>query len=327
MTTWWQELPPPQPEPKPVKEPPPLIVLSAEKICTEELCTRRRVWTEKYQELRISLLRTLYIALDAGLTTDKDPEKEAESQFLSLARAPGLDIVGADVYAVAVHHAKLAGILALSLRSAWGDPWKPVEPIPLPKGRTWHSALYGTNDGNLRRVALVDHWSDDRKKQEIWGWRTLGEVCAVNKKILISAITIGQARDRHRYSPWTRCHQAPHTNVFRFKRKTSTEGFSPNWKQAWREDCEVTTEQWLTRMKEDGCMADLVHAVEVPVPFNREAYLAEMSRLSQQMARPAAELPPMRLAGCFGFSPCVFRTTCHDAWNPPDPELHGFKLR
>ena len=82
-----------------------------------------------------------------------------------------------------------------------------------------------------------------------------------------------------------------HTNVFRFKRKTSTEGFSPNWKQAWREDCDVTTEQWLTRMKEDGCMADLVHAVEVPVPFNREAYLAEMSRLSQQMARPAAELP------------------------------------
>src|ERR1035441_1103226 len=107
----------------------PMIALSAERMTTHELCERRRAWTEKYAHLRVSLLRALYMALDAGLTTDADPEKAAENQFLALARSPGLDIVGQDVYSVAVSHAKLAGILAVALRSAWNDPWKPVDPV------------------------------------------------------------------------------------------------------------------------------------------------------------------------------------------------------
>src|SRR5208283_458215 len=319
-TAWKQipslPLPPDQPKPEKV----PRYIINAERLSTEELCSRRRFWTEKYQNLRISLIRALYMALDAGLTTEDDPEKAAENQLLALAREPGLDIVGGDVFAIAVHHAKLAGILSLALRSAWVEPWKPVASVRLPKDRRWDSALYDVGEGPLRRIALVDHWSDDRKTQERWGWRTVGELCAVNQMIHINAITIGASHDRKRYSPWTRCHKAPHTNVIRFKRKQGTEGFSQTFREVWREDSGIPTEAWLTKMRADGCITDLVHTLEVPVPLNRDAYLAEMHRLSREM-RKSADLPPMRLAGCFGFSPCPFRGVCHGGTTP---EEHGF---
>ena len=304
------------------------IILSAERLLTWELCKRRYIWQDRYANLRVSLLRALYIALDAGLRSQDDPEKAAESQLLSLARSPGLDIVGEDVYAVAVHTAKLAGILSLALRSAWNDPWRPVDPVSLPKGRTWHSGLYDAGEGHLRRIALIDRWSDDRRMQETWGWRTLGEVCAVNQTILITAITIGPAHDRRWHSPWTKAFQAPRGNVFRFKRRAGQEGFSNSWNPIWRESTDIPIEQWLTKMREDGCMTDLVHTVQVPVPRNRDAYMAQMLRMSREMEKLAGEpTPPMRLAGCFGFSPCNFRCTCHDGINLPDPGTHGFKLR
>jgi hypothetical protein len=163
--------------------------------------------------------------------------------------------------------------------------------------------------------------------QERWSWRTVGEVCALNIPFLLHAITIGKSLDKRRHSAWTRCHQAPHTNVFRFKRKNTTEGFAPSWRAAWREDCDIPTAQWLTRMREDGCMADLVHTMEIPRAQNKKAdYLKEMVRMAGEMDR-APELPPMRLAGCFGFAPCPFRFVCHDELNPPDPEIFGFIRR
>jgi hypothetical protein len=300
------------------------VILSAERLATEELCTRRRVWTEKYAELRVSLVRALYVALDAGLRSEDEPEKDAENQFLALARSPGLDIIGQDVFAIAMHHAKLAGILSLALRSAWHDPWAPVDPVSLPRGRTWRSALYNAGEGGIRRIALVDRWSDDRRMQEQWSWRTVGESCALDKTFLLTAITIGASHDRRRHSPWTRCHQAPRGNAIRFKRKQGSEGFSHLWKEMWRENSDIPTEKWLTTMRGDGCMTDLVHTIEVHVPRNKDAYLSEMFRLSREMNRPDRGSPQMRLAGCFGFSPCAFRCVCHGGTTPED---HGFTIR
>ena len=301
-----------------------MIALSAERMTTHELCERRRVWTEKYANLRVSLLRALYMALDAGLTTDADPEKAAEAQFLALARSPGLDIVGSDVFNVAVHYAKLAGILAVAARQRWPDPWKPINTVVTPRGITWHSALYDLGEGYLRRIALVDRWTDDRKIQERWGWRTLGEVCALNETILITAITIGPSHDRRRHSPWAHAHENARNKMIRFKRKHSTEAFGGHWQPLWRENSDIPTEQWLTKMREDGCMTDLVHTVEVPVPRNRDSYLAEMFRIAREMERQVVDFPPMRLAGCFRFSPCNFRHVCHGGTTP---EAAGFVPR
>lgn len=301
-----------------------LIVLNSERLATWELCPRRYHWQEKYLNLRVSLVRALYMALDAGLRAETDPEKAAENQFLSLARSPGLDIAGEDVYAIAVHHAKLAGILALALRSAWDVPWKAVDPVDLPRGRTWHSALYDAGEDYYRRIALVDSWSDSRRLQEVYGWRTLGEVCAMERTILLHAITIGTSHERRRHSPWTRCYLAPRGNAFRFKRIRAKEGFSGAWRQDWRENMEIPTEDWLTKMREDGCITDLVHTVKVPIPTNKNAYESKMLRMSQQMRQPVGDFPDFRLAGCFGFSPCAFRAVCHGGTTP---EAAGFVRR
>ena len=166
------------------------------------------------------------------------------------------------------------------------------------------------------RIALVDRWSDERRQQETWGWRTLGEVCAVNQTIAINVISIGASHDKRRHSPWTKCHR--HGNIFRFQRKGTSEGFAGTWKPDWRENAGIPTEKWLTKMREDGCMADLVRGIEVPVPRSRDAYLEEMYRIAREMSRPVGGFPAMRLAGCFGYSPCAFRCTCHGGTTPED---------
>lgn len=290
-------------------------MISAEKIATYELCPRRFRWTGRYR-VRVSLVRALYMALDAGLRTEKDPERAAENELLALAASPGLDVYGGDVYAIAMHHAKLAGVLAAALRSAWSAPWTPVEQVP-----QWQSAAYQTGDGALRRIALVDRWSDDRKQQEVSGWRTIGEVCALDQPLLVTAITIGSSQDKRRHGAWTRCWRHPRNRTFRFQRKTSTEDFGATWTSVWREDSGIKTADWLTQMRADGCMTDLVHTVQVPVPKGREAYLDEIKRISGEMGN-LPEVPPMRLAGCHGFAPCPFLGVCPDT----RPEKHGFAV-
>lgn len=260
------------------------------------------------------------MALDAGLRTEKDPERAAENEYLSLAASPGLDVVGGDVYSIAMHHAKLAGIVAAALRSAWKEPWTPVEQVSLSGDHLWQSAAYHAE--GIRRIALVDRWSDDRKQQEVSGWRTIGEVCALGKPLLVNAISIGHSKEKRRHSDWTRCYRHPRNGTYRMRRKTSEEDFSQTWKKVWREDSGIPTLDWLKQMRADGSIADLVHTVMVPVPLGREAYLGEMVRLAGELAS-LREVPSMRLAGCYGFAPCPFLGVCPDV----KPENYGFVLR
>lgn len=284
------------------------MILTSEKLVAYDLCPRRYNWTNIYYT-RVSLIRALYIGLNAGLRTQGNPERTAENELLALASAPGLDVVGGNVYAVAMHYAKLAGIVAAALRSAWSEPWTPVEPIALPGGHEWHSACYRTGDGQIRRIALVDRWSDDRKQQETGGWRTIGEVCAMNRPILVTAVSIGIARDKRRHAAWTRCWRHPRNRIFRFQRKTSTEDFSKTWNSVWREDSGITTEDWLRQMHSDGCMDDLIHTVHVPVLKGKDDYLRDMTRIADEMAS-LPETPPMRISGCHGWQPCPFLGVC-----------------
>ena len=309
------------------------MILNAEKLSTWETCPRRYQWQNRYQALRVSPLRALYMALDAGLRAESNPERAAENELLALAASPGLDVLGPNVYPIAMHYAKLAGILSVALRSASDAPW-----CPWPDGKMvlngyptheWRSACYDAGDGHPRRIVLVDRWSDDREAQELRGWRTLGEACALRKPIVVTAVTIGASHEKRRVSPWTRCYQHPRNRQFRFKRTTSAEDFGANWLKLWREDLEIPTADWLTRMRKDGCMEDLVHTVSVPVPARRDDYARQIMRIADEMGgmNPppgrAPEHPPMRLAGCYTFNPCPFIVVCHGA-SPHRPELYGF---
>lgn len=294
------------------------MIISAEKLATHETCPRRMTWGSMYST-RISLVGALYRALDAGLRAEKDPEKAAENEYLALAGRPGLDVCGHDVFAVAMHYAKLAGILAVALRSG-AEQWKPVEDVAIDNGHIWHSSCYET-EGKMRRIVLVDRWSDDRKQQERLGWRTLGETCMLDRPLTLTSITIGSSSDKRRVSPWTRCYRHPRNGMMRFKRVSTDEDFGATWNKEWRENVNLTTKEWLDRMAKDGCMADLVNTVECPVPKRRTDYLAEMYRRTEDIARGDT---PVRLGGCFDWAPCAFLPVCHGEKSPAKPEDYGF---
>lgn len=293
-------------------------MISAENLVQIETCKRRFEWSRKYPT-RISLVGALYSALKAGLLAEKDPDRAAESKYLELAANPGLDIEGHDVYAIAMHHAKLAGVVSAALRSTTSTPWK-----LFPSTENWETACYDMGDGKPRRIALVDRWTEDRATGEIYGWRTMGEACQLNETIYMTAVIIGTSENKHRHSAWTKCFRHPKNWRFRFQ-KRSREDFGEQWAPQWREDSGILTEDWLKRMHEDGCMKDLVHTMIVPVPIRKDEYLSEMSRLTEEM-KILRERPPMRLAGCFGFSPCPFITVCHGP-KPHYPSQYGFKAR
>jgi len=273
----------------------------------------------QYERFRTPPLAALYRALDAGLTGEK-PEVAGHA-IMSIAAAEGLDVVNPMVYDVAIHYAHLATILATYLR-AQGPPWVHVKDVKLGR-HTWESACYEA--GQIRRVALIDYWSDDRRDQELRSWRTQGEIVALERPLLLNAISIGHVLENRRSSPWTRAWAHPQNGHIRFQRKTSTEGFAGTWKRQWRETSDLRTEQWLDQMLRDRVFDDLVHTVAAAVPPRVDDIREDMLRMAREM-ESAKAVPPMRRTGCHGFSRCPFIAVCYGA-REPVPSIYGFRRK
>jgi hypothetical protein len=286
--------------------------VNAEDLCKYESCPRRLAWSREYLPFRISPIGALYRALDAGLIGKA--QDDAKSSMLKTAAMPGLDIEGADVYDIAVHLGTLANTIVAYLRGN-DSPWKKVEPVRCPF--EWESACYESPDGRLRRIVLVDRWTEERKLEEARSWRTIGEICALSREMLINAIVIGQSYGKRRVSHWARTFTHPKNHGIKFKKKTET--LSASWKQVWREDWNGTTEDWLYQMQKDECFDDLVFALKVGIPNRQEEFVADMMRIGGEMLL-LLQNPPMRRSGCFGFSPCPFLETCYrqEAKTPKD---------
>src|SRR5260370_1312885 len=168
--------------------------MSADTLERYDRCHRLAAWDSQYLNLRISPLRALYLALSAGLTGD---EKSAENKLMELAANPGIDITGDDLYALAKHYSALATTLTTYLR-ATDAAWVPVLPTA-----GWESACYDTPN-ELRRIVLIDRWTDTRKMAEIRSWRTVAETSKLNRPMLLNFLVIGSAHEGRRVSPWSR---------------------------------------------------------------------------------------------------------------------------
>ena len=290
--------------------------MNSERLAGHELCPRKQTWSERYVGFRVSLMHALYRALEAGLTSELDPEREAFDEFIRLATNPGLDIEGPDVYAIGMHYGRLAQIISVALRST-GPRWEKVFST-----KSWNSSCYDSGDGKPRRIVLVDHWSNSRQTVEATSWRTIGELVSLERPILLTAVEIGTTRQRKRISPWTRAWRHPRNKVCRFRKRDGEESFGGDWEPVWREDCELKTKDWLDLMAKDGCM-DAIQTSRIAVPQRPERYIAEMKRLSGEMGSEA-----MRLAGCNDrmSGACPFINVCHGA-KDADPLRYSFHLR
>lgn len=303
--------------------------VDAEKLSAYDGCPRRSVWQERYQLPRISVVGALYRALDAGLKASEHPDRAAENQFMSLAARPGLAVVGRDVYSLAVHHAKLAAIVTLALRSAFRGPWSVFpaqdEVKVAQEEISWRSGLYDAGNGIPRRIVLVDRWSDERRATELRSWRTLGETSILQRPILVTAVTIGASKDGRRHSAWTKCYRHPRNKVFRFKRKNGHEDFGANWNIEWRENSGIPVEDWLTQMRKDDAIAEHVQTEEAPQHPRSAAFRMEIGRMVHEMKRwkERSDSPPMRLSGCYAFTPCPFLDVCYGI-RGATPDVYGF---
>lgn len=290
--------------------------MNAEQLELADRCHRLVAWSNQYEHGRISPLRALYAALEAGLTADEEPEQTAESHIIELAANPGMDIEAVDLYSLAVHYSKLAGILTAYLRA--GDaPWVKAAP----EGE-WEPNCYEVGD-TLRRVVLVDHWSDARKMAEIRSWRTVGETSMLNKPMLLNFISIGSTAEGRRVSPWARTLKHPKNGSMRFaKRGQKMDGFTDSWVPMWREHFEGTSLGWLAKMQSDDVFDHLVHSIRVSVSPRREEFTFHVEQIANQIELLPAT-PPMTRSNCYGISPCKFVDVCH-AQKVSTPEDFGW---
>lgn len=257
---------------------------------TFERCPRLYRWQKDYPGGRVKPLECLYVGLEAGLE-GKDPR----NAVMTLAASPGIDIEGVETYSIAVHLAKLAEILTLYLLGK-DKKWER-------NGQVWEAG------GDIRRVVLVDRWSEQRKMEEIRSWRTVAEVCRHDRPMLLNMIVIGSTVDQRRVSPWTRGYAHPKNGGLRFKKKDG-ESLGPGWETVWRERWPGDVNRWMGVMQRDRIFDDLVHTVRLSVPQRRDEYMADMERMEGEMRRLPAN-PPMRRSGCYRFSPCQFVNVCH----------------
>ena len=135
----------------------------------------------------------------------------------------------------------------------------------------------------------------------------------------MAVIVLGQSRGGKRHGPWARALRHPANKKLRFRKKHAvSEGFKNTWLDVWREDYDdISTQDWLQGMLNDGVLQDVCFMVEIPVPGEvaRQKVL-DMGTRKLETLENMKELPDPQLTGCDWPQPCAFRTPCHGGREP-----------
>jgi hypothetical protein len=289
-----------------------------------ETCDRKGYWSRDRERRKLDPTEMLQTAIRAGVTEARrtDWGEVAGEELYALGSEPGLETTHYDVHGEVVHLACIADLVATAIRKPGDGPWQMPAPVQLSDGLEWISGAYLDPQGeHLRRVVLASNWSDDRHYSEARSWFSLGEVCAYGLPMQQAVIVLGQMRNGKRHGPWAKglLHPANRKLRFRKKRDIAT-GFKSSWEEAWREDHdEVSTQDWLQAMLEDGVLADVCFNVDIPVP-EAAARLRIMDMAKRKLERLVlmTELPDPQLTGCDWPVPCIFRGPCHAGREPQE---------
>ena len=284
-------------------------------------CPRLAHWGMRWQAPNINASEALALAVDAGvMSEEKNPGQLAGDTIMTIASERRLNVEGSQ-YDCALHLASLADLITTVLRTgspAWARPaartWQTL---------TWESSAFVEAGIRLRRVAIVDRWSDERKLHELHSWRTLGEQALYELPMTITVIVTGQRRLGRYHSPWTRGFLHPHSHNLRIQ-KRSGESFSGGWAECWRElHDEIEREQWLEMMRKDGALPQVMLSLDVPVPGE------ELLRRVRALARNkmlgifgTTNTPPPTISACNWPRKCKFHDCC---WQLKEPSINtGF---
>jgi len=283
--------------------------MSATALAAHDRCPRAAFLSKTWERSLVSPLAALYQAVEAGLESEEDdPGQDAGNTLMTLATERGLDTKQADLYGQAMHLCALSDLLTFFLRP--GAAWERPEDAAIGNA-PWVSTAYLDPSGTrLRRVVIVDRWSEERARAESHSWRSIGECVAYDLPLTQTVIVAGQHREGRRHSPWTKAWTHPINHELRM-RKRSGEGFGGKWRPVWREETEFSREKWLDSMANDGITGDVAFEVTVEVPG-----LAAKTKIEYLMEKKMAEieetktLPDPRPSVCDWPVPCQFAACC-----------------
>lgn len=291
--------------------------LNPELLTSLETCPRQAQWSRKWQSEKLHPTEIVYRAMWVALTsTERNDRGElAGETVVSLCADRGLDTQHYDVYGIGMHHAALADILVSYLTQESNTVWY----IP-PEVNFWQSRCFLVDD-RLRRVILVDHWSDDRLAAECHSWYSLGEMASYELPMDLQVLVLGASRNGRRYSPWTRGLLHPKNRQLRFAKRPKTkrklQPFEDSWQAVWREEHDqISRDEWLCAMEKDSVMQDLsiVHRLELPSAERLQRVRADMRSLGEWLDE-LAEIPEKRYGVCDWPKRCQFNRCC---WGPTE---------
>lgn len=280
-------------------------MLSARLLSSEDCPKRQSLYLSGLEREALTFHQLLSRGVLHGVQVEaEDPGKAASDEVMRLCLSRPIETESTDLLGIAEHVSALAEIVTWCLRT--GSAWRRPKPLKLGE-HIWTPSCFAIPSG-LRRLVLVDRWSERRILQEAHDWETL-EGALYGMPVTMMAIVLGAMRDGRRHGPLSKGWLHPRSGELRF-RKRDGNGFDGAWEPIYREHFDGTREEWIEAMAADGVMEETFQIAE-PVTFDR-TQTTQLEAVVQEKVGGLRISPPTRsLSRCFdSIHPCEFRFPC-----------------
>lgn len=306
------------------------MILKARDLEAVDSCDRKYALLRDYEPTLMSPTAMLYAGIEAGLVGE-NPGESAKDAIRELSSRVDLDAKALSGLSGVRHVGLLAEVLSVALRRVIGKLNR-VQPVEW-MGHTWESGLFECHKTRtVHRIVLIPHYDDEILRSFAHQWGVVGELAALGRDIMLTAVVIGQSRGGRRHSHWTKGLTHPVQKSLRFARRDGEKsGFTKGWKDVWREQTQITAEAWLDQMTTDGVLEEMIVTRKVPHRRSDGRVVSaerDLVQVAERMAQASAD-SPMRRSACDDLrGACPFQAWC---WSPEPVEMeelsHLFRRR
>ncbi len=290
-------------------------MISAQLLDTIDRCPRRYALECSHETRTITTMGLLYAGVEGGITGS------ALDAIRSITAIKDVESGQLAAISAVRHVGFMAEVVSLALTRRFGQ-FRRIDPVPFGK-HEWQSNIFESKHG-LHRIILTSSLDDDALRGYAHAWGTVGELVALKKDIILTAVVVGAQRGGRRHSHWTKCFQHPvQKSALRFARRKGgkADGFTEGWREVWREATDISAATWVDRMESDSVIEDLIRVHRVPFKADDHRMVLakrDMLKILPQM-ESASEESPMRRSSCDSvFGACPWSAFC---WSPTEVEL------
>ena len=290
-------------------------MISAQLLDTIDRCPRRYALERTHETRTITTMGLLYAGVEGGITGS------ALDAIRSITAVKDVESGQLAAISAVRHVGFMAEVVSLALTRRFGQ-FRRIDLVPFGK-HEWQSNLFESKHG-LHRIILTSSLDDDALRGYAHAWGTVGELVALKKDIILTAVVVGAQRGGRRHSHWTKCFQHPvQKSALRFARRKGgkADGFTEGWREVWREATDISAATWVDRMESDSVIEDLIRVHRVPFKADDHRMVLakrDMLKILPQM-ESASEESPMRRSSCDSvFGACPWSAFC---WSPTEVEL------